>query len=140
MKSLLYYSVFTAGPVFVLALAFGNAFAEEQREDLSLPDSCTLMSMAPAERSTHLARLAMLRRSASGVKVSSDGFSFEVDLTQMSWPDLEAWATKEQKCCSHLKIENRIIEAGKRATVRVVCPAEGKDELIRSLQGKKPTD
>ncbi len=140
MRSLIYYSVLASGLVFVLAFAFGKASGEEQREALSLPDSCTLMSMAPAERSTHLALLAMLRRSASGVKVSSDGFSFEVDLTQMSWPDLEAWATNEQKCCSHLKIENRIIEAGKRATVRVVCPAEGKDELIQSLQGKKPTD
>lgn len=140
MKSLLYYSVFTSGLVFVLAFAFGKASGAEQREALSLPDSCTLMLMAPAERTIHLARLAMLRRSASGVKVSSDGFSFEVDLTQMSWPDLEAWATNEQKCCSHLKIENRIIEAGKRATVRVVCPAEGKDELIQSLQGRKQTD
>jgi len=86
MRSLIYYSVLASGLVFVLAFAFGKASGEEQREALSLPDSCTLMSMAPAERSTHLARLAMLRRSASGVKVSSEGFSFEVDLALISWP------------------------------------------------------
>lgn len=138
MKSLIYYSLLASGLIFVLAFASGKAFAKEQTEDPSLPDSCTLMAMAPEERTTHLARLKMLRRSASDVKVSSDGFSFDVNLALMSWPDLEAWATSEQKCCSHLKIQSRIVEAGKRATVQVICPAEGKDELIQSLRGKKP--
>ncbi len=82
-------------------------------------------------------RLTMLRRSGSAMKVSEDGFRFDVDLTVMSWSDLQAWAANEQKCCSHVKIECRIGEPGTRASVRVACSPEEADELIRAFRVKQ---
>ncbi len=102
-----------------------------------LPDKCTLVVMDPAERAAHMNRLAMLRRSGSAVKVSEGGFSFEVDLTVMSWSDLQAWAANEQKCCSHVKIECRMVKPPTRATVRVACSPEEADELIRAFRVKR---
>jgi hypothetical protein len=110
-----------------------NASAHEPGEDVSLPKSCTLMTMTPAERAVHLERLGVLRRAASAVKMSPDGFTFEVDLAVMSLRDLQGWAENEQKCCSYLKIESRTVEAGKRAKVRVVCPADMRDEVMQSF-------
>jgi hypothetical protein len=69
-----------------------NASGEEKREAVALPDSCTLMSMKPADRVIHVERLGMLRRSAKHVKVSPEGFSFEVDLGLMPVRDLQGWA------------------------------------------------
>lgn len=110
-----------------------NASANDRQEDASLPASCTLMAMTPAERTVHLERLGMLRRGASAVERSTDGFTFEVDLAVMSLADLQAWAENEQKCCSFLKIESRVVEAAKRVKVRVVCSADLRDEVMESF-------
>lgn len=110
-----------------------NALANERREDVSLPKSCTLMAMTPDERAVHLERLGMLQHGARAVKMSADGFTFEVDLAVMSLRDLQGWAETEQKCCSYLKIESRAAEARKRAKVRVVCPADLRDDVMQSF-------
>lgn len=120
--------------LLALAWVFGrNALAGKGAEELALPNSCTLLAMSPAERAVHLKRLEMLRRSASAVKMSADGFTFAVDLGVMSPADLQGWAANEQKCCSYLKIESRIVEEDKRATVHVVCPADLRNETMQSF-------
>jgi hypothetical protein len=135
MKTKMFLSmILFAALVLFVTWAWGhNAFAEEQREPVVLPDSCTVMSMKPAERAVHLKRLGMLERSASQVGVSPEGFSFVVSLSTMPVRDLQGWAENEQKCCSYLKIESQILDEGKRAKVRVVCPAGSKNEVMRSF-------
>ncbi len=133
MKTMIFYPVILfAALVLVVTWASGRrASAQEQREGMTLPKSCTLMSMKPAERAVHLERLGMLRRSMSSMKVLPEGFSFQIDLSKMSLTDMQGWAENEQKCCSQLKIENQIIETGKRAKVRVVCDEGLKTELMK---------
>lgn len=119
---------------FLLVVTWASArraSAEEQQERMTLPKSCTLMSMKPAERAVHLERLGMLRRSMSSVKVLPGGFGFEIDIRKMSLTDLHGWAENEQKCCSDLQIDSQIIESGKRAKVHVVCDEELKTELMQ---------
>ncbi|MBA3883804.1 MAG: hypothetical protein H0X73_14135 [Chthoniobacterales bacterium] len=139
MRPLIYCSIFGSPLAAVLALPFSRANAKERKEDLVLPNNCTLVVMDSAERATHMDRLALLRRSGSGMKVSEGGFSFDVDLTVMSWSDLQAWAANEEKCCSHVKIECRIVGPGTRASVRVACSPEEADELIRAFRVKQET-
>lgn len=118
---------FSLGPKLLLAaialvvscFVGRGALAKERLGKMPLPNSCTLMAMKPADRAVHLKRLEMLRRSMSNVKVSAEGFRFEVDLGKIPIRDLQGWAEYEQKCCSQLKIDSQIVETGKRATVRV---------------------
>ncbi len=133
MKTMIFYPVILfAALVLVVTWASGRrASAEEQREGMTLPKSCTLMSMKPAERAVHLERLGMLRRSMSDVTVLPEGFSFEVDLSKMPLNDLQGWTENEQKCCAQLKIDSQIVETGKRASVRVVCDEGLKTELMQ---------
>lgn len=134
MKQMFLPITLIAALVLVVTWALGsNASGEEKRETVALPDSCTLMSMKPGERAIHVERLGMLRRSARHVKVSPEGFSFEVDLGMMPVRDLQRWAENEQKCCSYLKIDSRIAQERKLAMVRVVCPADSKTEVMRSF-------
>lgn len=122
-----------AALVLIVTWTFRHgASAEEQREGVPLPKNCTLMSMKPAERTVHLERLGMLRRSMSDVRVSPAGFTFAVDLSKMPVSDLQGWAENEQKCCAEFKIETKTAEA-KRATVRVLCDAESKTEMMQIL-------
>lgn len=137
MRPLIYYSIFGSALAAVLALGFSRANAKERKEDLVLPNKCTLVVMDPGERATHMDRLAMLRRSGSAIKVSEGGFSFDVDLTVMSWSDLQAWAANEQKCCSHVKIECQLLKHATRARVRIACSREEADELIRTFRVKQ---
>lgn len=89
--------------------------------------------MSEAEQEIHLERLTLLSQGASDVKISADGFAFQIDLRVMSAADLEAWALNEQKCCSFLEITHHVVEEDRRATVDVVCPSEFKAEALHSF-------
>ncbi|MDQ3621507.1 MAG: hypothetical protein M3463_03335 [Verrucomicrobiota bacterium] len=105
---------------------------------MPLPASCTLLAMSPRERAAHQERLKLLQRASSAVAISGEGFSFKVDLQTMPLNDLQTWAQAEQKCCSFLKIDSQVVEAGKLAAVRVVCPVDSKKEVMETF-GLKPS-
>ena len=125
--------VFAAAVLLFAWVCGRSVFANERKQNPSLPQSCTVMTMSGPEREVHLKRLALLSRAASEVKISADGFAFQVDLSVMSPADLQGWASNEQQCCSFLQIKSRVVEEGKRADVHVVCPADLKPEIAQSF-------
>lgn len=128
-------------PIAVFAVLFAScslgrtSLADEHPKNVPLPTNCTVLAMSPVERAAHLARLETLRRAARAVTMTKDGFSFEVDLAEMRWADLNSWAESEERCCSFLKIERQAFSSGdkKFARVRVSCPADLQNEVMRSF-------
>ena len=98
-----------------------------------LPASCTLLAMSPEERVAHQRRLESLNRAASLRKQTADGFIFAVDLHRMSLSDLQLWMENEQKCCSFLRMTNRLLEKDVLAEVVVVCPAEMRSAVMQTF-------
>ena len=98
-----------------------------------LPASCTLLAMSPEERVAHQRRLESLNKAASLRKETADGFVFAVDLRQMSLKDLQMWMENEQKCCSFLRMTNRLLEKDALAEVAVACPAEMRAEVMQTF-------
>ncbi len=135
MKTSIYHRrLVLAASVLTLIWVFKpDTRAEGHPEGTSLPNSCTLMAMPPAERAIHLARLKLLERSATDLKMLPAGFSFTVDLAVMSSVDLEGWAANEEKCCSYLKIERQTGADQKHAVVHVLCPADLRNETAESF-------
>jgi hypothetical protein len=107
--------------------------ADKKTAETPLPTSCTLLAMSPTERAAHLERLKLLSRASSAIATTREGFTFNVNLQTMPLSDLQTWAQAEQKCCSFLKIDSQVIEGGKRATVRVVCPEDSKKEVMQTF-------
>jgi hypothetical protein len=103
-----------------------------------LPPSCTLMSMTPIEREQHVKRLHMLSKASRLVRKGGTEFVFTVDLKQMAFAELQLWASKEQACCSFLKIDSRVTERKTIAEVRVECPAHLQDSVIQTFGLAKP--
>jgi hypothetical protein len=118
------------------ALAAPKA-TQKPSTETPLPTSCTLLAMSPPERAAHQQRLNLLRRASSAVAASREGFTFKVDLHTMPLSDLQTWAQAEQKCCSFLRIDSQVLEAGKVAGVRVVCPKDSMKEVMEAF-GLKP--
>ena len=121
--------------IYVLSLvsatcAFGG---DDKPAETPLPMSCTLLAMSPAERTAHLERLKLLKRAASAVVVTPEGFHFKVDLQTMPFKELQTWARAEQNCCSFLKIDSQVVEAEKQAVVHVVCAADEKKEVMATF-------
>lgn len=98
-----------------------------------LPASCTLLAMSPEDRVTHQRRLENLNKAASFRAETEDGFVFAVDLRQMSLEDLQLWMENEQKCCSFLRMTNRLLEKDALAEVAVACPAEMRAGVMQTF-------
>jgi hypothetical protein len=105
-----------------------------------LPASCTLLAMAPEERSVHQPRLNDLRKAGRLERETVDGFEFTVDLRQMSAKDLQLWMENEQKCCSFLRIKTRSDEVQQRTHVTVECPKDLFSQVIETFGLRGPKD
>jgi len=98
-----------------------------------LPESCSLLAMSPADRAIHQQRLDKLCKASRLLRKTADGFEFTVDLRLMPMHDLQTWIENEQKCCSFLKMSNRILERNALAEVTVACPPEMRVEVMRTF-------
>ena len=98
-----------------------------------LPASCTLLAMSPEQRVAHQRRLESLNKAASLRKETADGFVFAVDLRQMPLEDLQLWMENEQKCCSFLRMTNRLLEKDVLSEVAVACPAEMRSVVMQTF-------
>lgn len=126
-----------------LSIIMNRADAQSQKSESKapskkLPPTCTLLSMTPVEREKHLKRLHALAKASSLVQKRGAEFVFTVDLKQMPLDELQLWASKEQGCCSFLKIHSRVTQQKTVAEVRVECPANLQDSVIQIFGLAKP--
>lgn len=124
-------------PILLLIGAACAAARDQKPDDTPLPKSCTLRTMSPPDRAAHLERLRLLKEAASGIVTSNDGFAFKINLQTMSLDELQKWGRAEVGCCAFLQIKSEVIEAGKLASVRVVCPSEMKKETMAAFGLKR---
>ena len=124
-------------PALILTVPLATAMCvfggDDKPAETPLPTSCTLLSMSPTERTAHLERLKLLKRAATAVAITPEGFSFNADLQTMPLKELQTWAQAEQSCCSFLKIDSQVVEAEKLAAVRIICPAVEKRGVLETF-------
>lgn len=136
-----YMKLGTLLPVLAALLAIivswavaGCTTGKERTDERSeLPASCTLLAMSPGQRQAHQARLEKLRHASQLRRETPEGFVFAVDLHILSAEDLRAWMENEQKCCSFLRMTNRVYENESMAEVTVVCPPEMRSEVMQTF-------
>ncbi len=121
--------------IVILPLASATrAFGRDEKPAVTpLPTSCTLLEMSPTERAAHLERLKFLKRAATSLATTPEGFTFKVNLQTMPLKELQTWVQAEQNCCSFLKIDSQVVEAEKQAVVHVVCAADSKHEVMETF-------